>query len=173
MRISRYSHLNIRLNVKNFKFGYFEFFVTCLVSKGLFLKAYNLFFSFIERLRHSFKFSNFEIFFHSIFDSKRPLLALLKRKRAANRYEIPTHIRNSRSKALIVHWFIKCAKARTEFLLVDRLYYEFIDFYNNVGRTIKKINDHYETALKNRAFMDKFKKRYRKFRYLRKKKFGF
>jgi ribosomal protein S7 len=120
-----------------------------------------------------FKFTNFEYFFQSTFDSKRPLIAFLKRKRAANRYEIPTYVRKSRSKALIVHWFIKSAKSRTEPFLIDRLYYEFIDFHNNVGRTIKKISEHYDTALKNRAFMDKFKKRYCKFRYLRRDKFGF
>jgi ribosomal protein S7 len=150
-----------------------DYFVTCLMLRGKKIKARNIFLRFVGRLRVKYKVKNFELFFKQVFDSHRPLVSLLKRKMGSVWYSIPSYIRLNLSRALIVRWFIMHARSRMEYSIVDKLYNEFVDFYNKVGRTIKYVEWYHNLARDNMPFVKKGRKRKFKIKVFRLRKYHY
>lgn len=174
MRVAVNSSLYKRLNSKDFVFSYRNFFIQCLIKKGLKKKAYSIFSEFVRLLKMKFKLirSSVNDFLKERFDRRKPCVGFVTRKVAAVTYSIPVYIRPDRARSLLLRWFVSCASLRSEGSFAERLFFEFIDFISGVGKTIRKLEDYYRLAIKNRPFTKFKKKRSKRYRSFRRRKYG-
>ena len=100
-----------------------------------------------------------------------PLFSFLTKKITANVYSLPWLIESNRAKFVLIKWFLNASVMRSEHDIVLRLYNEFNDLYLGYGKTVKKIEDYYALAIKNRPFTRFLRKR-RKVFLSRLKKYG-
>lgn len=115
-------------------------------------------------------FNFFKMFIYLV-NNYSPIISFLKRKVSAITYNLPYSISSIRAKMIFLRWFIKSARERTEKTMSDRLFYEFVDLYYGLGRTIRKIELYYMEAKKNYPFI-KYLKTRSKFSRLIKKKYS-
>jgi len=174
MRVAVNSSLYKRLNSKDFVFSYKDFFIQCLVKKGLKKKAYSIFFEFVRLLKRKFKLTRSSInsFLRVHFERRKPCVGFVTRKVAAVTYSIPVYIRPDRARSLLIRWFVMCAASRTEKSYAECLFSEFVDFVSGVGKTVRKIEEYYKLAVKNRPFTKFKKKRSKRYKSFRRRKYG-
>jgi ribosomal protein S7 len=173
MRVAKRSFLYNRLNSKNFIFNYKDFFIQCLIKKGFKKKARQVFFNFLILLKKKFLLNvSSNDFLKDIFEKKKPCVAFVQRKVASVVYTIPVYIKPDRASCTIVRWFIENASLRSERTLSEKLFFEFLDLQNGVGKTIRKLEEYYKIAVKNRPFTKFIKKRSKRYRAFRRRKFG-
>lgn len=174
MRVAVNSSLYKRLNSKDFVFSYKDFFIQCLIKNGLKKKAYSIFFDFVRLLKVKFNLvgSSINVFFQTHFDKKKPCVGFVVRKVAAVTYTIPVYIRPDRARSLLLRWFVRCAGLRSEKTYAERLFFEFLDFSAGVGKTIRKLEEYYRLAVKNRPFTKFKKRRSRRYKSFRRRKYG-
>lgn len=174
MRVAVNSSLYKRLNSKDFVFSYKDFFIQCLIKNGLKKKAYSIFFEFVRLLKLKFNLIGLSVntFFQTHFDRKKPCVAFVTRKIAAVTYTIPVYIRPDRARSLLLRWFVICAGSRSEKTYSERLFFEFLDFVLGVGKTIRKLEEYYRLAVKNRPFTKFKKRRSRRYKSFRRRKYG-
>lgn len=174
MRIAVNSSLYRRLNSRGFVFSYKDFFIQCLIKNGLKKKAYSIFFEFVRLLKLRFQLTRVSIndFFKLHFDRRKPCVGFVTRKVAAVTYSIPVYIRPDRARSLLLRWFVSCASLRSEKSFSERLFSEFIDFVSGVGKTIRKLEEYYKLAVKNRPFTKFKRKRSKRYKSFRRRKYG-
>lgn len=167
MRIAKESSLFYRNYNKFYKFNYFELFVSILQKKGKKICAYNIvldFFLNLKKIYKKFIFKkriNIYQFFKNIFNYFCPKVGFNRKKIAGKIYMLPIYINLNRSKSMFLRWFIKSARKRHEKNICLKLVGEFNDIRKGVGRTIRKLEEHYELATKNRPFLHLLKKKKR------------
>lgn len=174
MRIAVNSSLYKRLNSKDFVFSYRDFFIQCLTKNGLKKKAYSIFFEFVGLLKAKFKLTRLSVndFLRTHFDRRKPCIGFVTRKVAAVTYAIPVYVRPDRARSLLLRWFVSCASSRSERSFAERLFFEFVDFISGVGKTIRKLEEYYRLAIKNRPFTKFKRKRSKRYRSFRRRKYG-
>jgi small subunit ribosomal protein S7 len=174
MRIAVNSSLYKRLNSKDIVFNYKDFFIQCLIKNGLKKKAYSIFFEFVRLLKLQFKLVGVSVndFFRKHFDCRKPCVGFVIRKVAAVTYAIPVYIRPDRARSLMLRWFVSCASLRVEKSFAERLFFEFVDFTLGVGKTVRKLEEYYRLAVKNRPFTKFKKKRSKRYKSFRRRKYG-
>jgi len=90
-----------------------------------------------------------------------PFITLKNKKIAGKNYVIPWHLKDERAEFLGTKWLIEAARNRAEhasskekyMTISKQLYLEIIEAYQNKGNAIKKKNEVYSLALKNRPFL--------------------
>lgn len=170
MRLAKRSVAFNRMYVKNFYFNYLNSLVGCFIRKGYKFYAYNVISKFLYLVKLKYKI-DLNILLNIVFFKYKPILSFLAKKVAASVYMLPWLINDTRAKYLLVRWFLSSSLSRTEPHMALRLFNEFNDLYLGYGRTIKKIEEFYMVAIKNRPFLRFLRKR-RKVFLSRLKKYG-
>jgi ribosomal protein S7 len=171
MRLARHSNAFFRLHDRFYASSYISQIVKILMSSGNFSIVSRLINTFLLELKKKYKQKNILLFINEIFDKYRPLVSFLDRKVAATKYTLPWFISIERSRSLIVRWFVKSALERTEIGVLSKLIGEFEDLSKGMGRTVKRVEEYYALAKRNRPFM-RFIKKKKSGRSSRLKKFG-
>jgi ribosomal protein S7 len=153
MRLARRSNSFFRLNDRFFIFSYPVQLARSLMFCGNYLRALNVVREFLFRVKKIYGYSDIFGNIQRIFDKYRPLISFFNRKVAASTYSLPWFIDLNRSRSLLLRWFVSASRERSERGLVNQLLGEFSDLSKGVGRTVRKLEDYYELAKRNRPFM--------------------
>lgn len=176
MRFAKNSNLFLRNFKRNYKFNYRLLFITLLQKNGKKNFAINIVSKFFLMINKKYKNklikNNLMVidFFQKVFDYYCPKVGFRKKKVAGQLYMLPIYIILIRRRIIFLRWFIQSACKRSEKNILLKLVNEFNDIASGVGRTIRKTEEYYELALKNRPFLHflkkkkKYRKKYKKFK---------
>ena len=92
-----------------------------------------------------------EIFLEAL-NNVKPNLEVRSRRVGGATYQVPVEVRPDRQQALAIRWVINAARGRSEKTMVERLFGELQDAYNNRGSAIRKREDTHRMADANKAF---------------------
>jgi small subunit ribosomal protein S7 len=92
-----------------------------------------------------------EVFTEAL-NNVKPLLEVRSRRVGGATYQVPVEVRPDRQQALAIRWIIGAARNRSEKTMVERLFGELQDAYNNRGAAIRKREDTHRMADANKAF---------------------
>ncbi|MDH5682673.1 MAG: 30S ribosomal protein S7 [Spirochaetota bacterium] len=90
--------------------------------------------------------------FTQVMTNARPLVEVRSRRVGGATYQVPVEVRPTRQNSLAMRWIVNSSRTRTEKSMVERLSFEFMDIYNNTGKTIKKREETHKMAEANKAF---------------------
>ena len=90
--------------------------------------------------------------FTQVMTNAKPLVEVRSRRVGGATYQVPVEVRVTRQSSLAMRWIVNSARTRTEKSMVERLCFEFMDIYNNTGKTIKKREETHKMAEANKAF---------------------
>ena len=110
-------------------------FMNSLMYDGQKSKAEKILYGAINELENKLHKSGLEIFTEAL-NNVKPLL----------------EVRPDRQQALAIRWIIGAARNRSEKTMVERLFGELQDAYNNRGAAIRKREDTHRMADANKAF---------------------
>ncbi len=82
----------------------------------------------------------------------KPTLEVRSRRVGGATYQVPVEVRPDRQQALAIRWVINAARGRSEKTMIERLFGELQDAYNNRGAAIRKREDTHRMADANKAF---------------------
>jgi ribosomal protein S7 len=170
MRLAKRSITNVRRKDKFYIFSYVDCLIRLFIRRGNKFYAYKILYKFFFLLKKKYRL-NIEYLFKKVFKRYVPIISFLSKKIAANVYQLPWLIDKYRARFVLIRWFFRSVKMRTEAKLLDRLYNEFNELVLGYGRTVQIVEDYYYLALKNRPFLKYIRKR-RKVFLSRLKKFG-
>lgn len=153
MRLAKRSLAFNRVYNKTYLCKYIKLLVQLLIKKGNKLFAEKIIFNFLNFLKNRYYCVSLEGFLKKIFSRFCPKISFVRRKIAAIIYLLPWYITSKRSKHLLIHWFYRSCCERFEFSFSFKIMNEFVDLYKGYGRTVKKLEDFYGLALKNKPFV--------------------
>ena len=104
-----------------------------------------------DRLEAAIKKPALEIFTEAL-NNVKPQVEVRSRRVGGATYQVPTEVRPDRQQALAIRWIIGAARNRSEKTMVERLFGELQDAYNNRGAAIRKREDTHRMADANKAF---------------------
>ena len=104
-----------------------------------------------DRLEAAIKKPALEIFTEAL-NNVKPQVEVRSRRVGGATYQVPTEVRPDRQQALAIRWIIGAARNRSEKTMVERLFGELQDAYNNRGSAIRKREDTHRMADANKAF---------------------
>jgi ribosomal protein S7 len=168
MKLCKSSTAFNRVFNKFYVFDYQNALYKLLIKKGYKLRAYKLIDLFFFHLKSLYKDFNYII---SIFEKYVPVINFYKKKIATTQYFLPIFINENKARFLLIRWFLQAVSERSELLFLDRLIGEFVDMEKGYGKLVRKVEEYYLLALKNRPFF-KFLRKRKKVFLSRKKKYG-
>lgn len=92
-----------------------------------------------------------EVFTEAL-NNVKPALEVRSRRVGGATYQVPVEVRPERQQALAIRWVISAARNRSEKTMVERLFGELQDAYNNRGASVRKREDTHRMADANKAF---------------------
>ena len=126
-------------------------FMNSLMYDGQKSKAEEILYGAINELENKLHKSGLEIFTEAL-NNVKPLLEVRSRRVGGATYQVPVEVRPDRQQALAIRWIIGAARNRSEKTMVERLFGELQDAYNNRGAAIRKREDTHRMAEANKAF---------------------
>ena len=90
--------------------------------------------------------------FEQAMENMMPQLEVKAVRKGGATYQVPVEVRPDRQQALAIRWVISAARNRSEKTMVERLFGELQDAYNNRGSAIRKREDTHRMADANKAF---------------------
>ncbi len=90
--------------------------------------------------------------FLTVINNAKPLIEVKSRRVGGATYQVPVEVRPARQTSLAMRWLINASRDRSEKSMTDKLFNEFLDVYNNTGKTIKKREETHKMAEANKAF---------------------
>jgi small subunit ribosomal protein S7 len=90
--------------------------------------------------------------FKKAIDNVSPTIGTKMKRIGGTVIQIPSEIRKEKQISLAMKWIIEIARKRSEKTMVDKLYKEITDAYNNEGGAIKKKTDKQKMASSNKVF---------------------
>ena len=81
-----------------------------------------------------------------------PKMEVKSRRVGGATYQVPVQVSKERAQALAMRWIIANARKRKSKSMIDKLYDELHDSYNETGTSIKKKIDTHKMAEANKAF---------------------
>ena len=104
-----------------------------------------------DELEAKLKKGALEIFLTAL-DNVKPTLEVRSRRVGGATYQVPVEVRPDRQQALAIRWIITAARKRSEKTMIERLFGELQDAFNNRGSAIKKREEVHKMAEANKAF---------------------
>lgn len=153
MKLVRRSNSFGRVHDRFFSFSYPAHLAKIVMRSGKFVSSLKIVNDFLFILKKRYGYKNITQDLELVFDKYRPLVSFLDRKVAATTYNLPWFIQKDRSRSIIVRWFIRSSQERTEKGILLQMLGEFEDILKGVGRTVRKVEEFYEIAKRNRPFM--------------------
>ena len=126
-------------------------FMNNLMHDGKKSVAENIVYGALSELENKIKKGALEIFLAAL-DNVKPNLEVRSRRVGGATYQVPVEVRPDRQQALAIRWIIGAARNRSEKTMVERLFGELQDAYNNRGAAIRKREDTHRMADANKAF---------------------
>jgi small subunit ribosomal protein S7 len=126
-------------------------FVNKLMMRGKKGLAESILYNTIDELEKRAKRPGLEVFEQAIRNAT-PVIEVKPRRVGGATYQVPVEIKGDRRQSLAIRWVLAAARKRTGKSMVDRLAAELMDSSNNVGNTIKKIEDTHRMAEANISF---------------------
>ena len=90
--------------------------------------------------------------FHEALRNVQPEVEVRSRRVGGATYQIPVEVRAERARALAIRWLIKCARARGEKNMTDRVAAELSEASEKRGAAFKKREESHRLAEANKAF---------------------
>lgn len=125
-------------------------FVNQLMHDGKKSVAYKVFYKTLDKLSQNGE-KGIDIFKKAI-DNVSPTIGTKMKRIGGAVIQIPSEIRKEKQISLAMKWIIEIARKRSEKTMVDKLYKEITDAYNNEGGAIKKKTDKQKMASSNKVF---------------------
>ena len=126
-------------------------FINNLMWDGKKSVAERIMYAVMDRIREKFNKDPLEIF-HKCLDNVKPELEVRPRRVGGATYQVPVEVSPRRQQILAIRWILQAARNRHEKTMVERLFNELMDAYNNQGAAIKKKEDTHRMAEANKAF---------------------
>lgn len=127
--------------------------ITVLMKNGNKSKIESLVYLSLQLIKKKTKINALTILKKAIHNIK-PSIELKSVKRGAISYQIPFEISLKRQQNLAIHWLVESVRNRSEKYLVNRLYLEIINAYQQKGNAVKKKDDIHHKAESNRSFIN-------------------
>jgi ribosomal protein S7 len=153
MKFAKRSFGYNRLKKKYNSIFYFNYLIGCFIKKGFKFKSILLIKNFLLKLKKLYKIKNINFFFFSIISRYIPVISFLNKKVVGVVYMLPFYINKQRSICLFLKWFSKSVYQRKEIFFIDRLVNEFKEIILGYGKTVQKLIEYYNLAVKNKPFL--------------------
>lgn len=129
-----------------------EKFINMVMLDGKKSTARTIVYGAVKKLADQLKTENPLESFEAAIENAKPTLEVKSRRIGGATYQVPLEIPELRRQALAMRWIIKHSRAKAGRCMLDGLYGELLDCYNNQGTTIKKKEDTHKMAEANKAF---------------------
>jgi small subunit ribosomal protein S7 len=126
-------------------------FINCVMKRGKKHLARRIVYDSFSIIEERTKSNGIDVFRKAIHNA-RPVLEVKARRVGGATYQVPTEVRESRSKALAMRWLITYANDRKDRSMSQKFAAEFIAASNGEGNAIKKKEDTHKMAEANKAF---------------------
>ena len=125
--------------------------INTLMKQGKKTTAENVFYSSMEIVTAKLGPDPLKIFKLAV-DNVKPVLEVKSRRVGGASYQVPVEVRPNRRISLALRWMVTGAKSRAGHSMEEKLAAEIIDASNNVGSSVKKLEDTHRMAEANKAF---------------------
>lgn len=126
-------------------------FMNSLMYDGKKSVAEEIVYGAMGELEEKIKKPALEVFLEAL-NNVKPTLEVRSRRVGGATYQVPVEVRPDRQQALAIRWIISAARNRSEKTMIERLFSELQDAYNNRGSAIRKREDTHRMADANKAF---------------------
>ena len=126
-------------------------FVNALMKDGKKNLAYTLFYNAIDRITEQTEKEGLEVWKKAV-NNVIPAIEVKRKRLGGATFQVPIEVRSDRKISLGIKWLVKCARARKERTMTERLVKETIAAAQGEGLAVKKKNDIHKMAESNRAF---------------------
>lgn len=126
-------------------------FMNSLMYDGKKSVAEEIVYGAMTELENKIHKSALDIFTEAL-NNVKPTLEVRSRRVGGATYQVPVEVRSERQQALAIRWVISAARNRSEKTMVERLFGELQDAYNNRGASVRKREDTHRMADANKAF---------------------
>lgn len=126
-------------------------FMNSLMYDGKKSVAEEIVYGAMTELESKIKKPALDVFLEAL-NNVKPTLEVRSRRVGGATYQVPVEVRPDRQQALAIRWVINAARGRSEKTMIERLFGELQDAYNNRGAAIRKREDTHRMADANKAF---------------------
>ena len=113
--------------------------------------AQKIVYSVLERLGKETKQDPIEAF-DKLLRNVIPAMEVKSRRVGGSTYQVPVEVKSERGLALAMRWLIANSRSKKGISMVNGLFAELLDAYNNIGSSVKKKEESHKMADSNKAF---------------------
>ena len=126
-------------------------FINFVMYDGKKATAEKIIYSALDKIKEKTKEDPIKVFNDAV-NNIRPNLEVRSRRVGGATYQVPVEVKSKRSQALALRWLIDASRKRKDKKMLDKIFNEIFDAYQNKGSAIKKKEDTHKMAESNKAF---------------------